>query len=293
MNSHARRGQAESDEQAGAARDRLVYRRPARARAEIAFEREGFADPVVFEQLVQTETALVDDYARGRLSPRLRKQFELYYLAHPRGGGLRRGPGTRIGEIQGTARVEQPIATVSWQERALPSLAVAGCCGFRWRQSRRSSMLTDRLASVSQGAAARPGRGADRKGGRRTARARPAASALRPRARRHRVHQRAAVVTRRAAGVVSLLLSIGRVRGSDTGPAPTLVISPRRGGVRIEFALGQQDYPGYRVALKMIAGPDVFASASQAPEHEIGPQPDIDGASRSPFSRRLPPRRER
>jgi hypothetical protein len=66
--------------------------------------------------------------------------------------------------------------------------------------------------------------------------------------------------------VVALFLRSGSVRGADTGPAPTLVISPQTRQVRIEFALGQQDYPGYRVALKPIAGSDVFTREHLKPQ---------------------------
>ena len=34
-----------------------------------ALEEKYFADPQLFDQLVKAETELVDDYARGRLSP--------------------------------------------------------------------------------------------------------------------------------------------------------------------------------------------------------------------------------
>ena len=69
-----------------------------------------------------------------------------------------------------------------------------------------------------------------------------------------------------APALVSLLLSVPGVRGSDTGPAPTLVIPPGTRQVRVEVALGQADYPSYRVALKPIAGPDVFTRQRLNPQ---------------------------
>ncbi len=48
-----------------------------------ALEENYFTHPQVFEQLVEAENELVDEYASGRLSPEVRKRFEQYYLAHP------------------------------------------------------------------------------------------------------------------------------------------------------------------------------------------------------------------
>src|SRR5258708_8364808 len=49
-----------------------------------ALEEEYFTDPPAFDKMVNAENELVDSYARGRLTPRLRKRFEQYYLAHPK-----------------------------------------------------------------------------------------------------------------------------------------------------------------------------------------------------------------
>src|SRR5881227_3242379 len=43
-------------------------------------EEHYFTDAQTFEQLAQLETELVDDYARGRLSPQMRERFERAYL---------------------------------------------------------------------------------------------------------------------------------------------------------------------------------------------------------------------
>src|SRR5258708_23356223 len=48
-----------------------------------ALEEKYFTDPQVFDKMVKTENELVDDYARGQLTPRLRERFEHYYLARP------------------------------------------------------------------------------------------------------------------------------------------------------------------------------------------------------------------
>jgi anti-sigma factor RsiW len=50
----------------------------------VALEERYFTDLQVFDKIVKAENELVDDYARGRLSPQLRERFEQYYLAHPK-----------------------------------------------------------------------------------------------------------------------------------------------------------------------------------------------------------------
>ena len=48
-----------------------------------ALEKSYFKDPLVFNQVLQVESALVDSYARGQLSSEVRERFEQYYLNHP------------------------------------------------------------------------------------------------------------------------------------------------------------------------------------------------------------------
>src|SRR2546427_2600392 len=49
-----------------------------------ALEEKYFMDQQVFDQIGEAENELVDNYARGRLTPQLRERFEHYYLAHPK-----------------------------------------------------------------------------------------------------------------------------------------------------------------------------------------------------------------
>src|SRR5512138_2442454 len=46
-------------------------------------EEHYFTDAQTFNQLAQLETELIDDYARGRLSPPMRARFERAYLSNP------------------------------------------------------------------------------------------------------------------------------------------------------------------------------------------------------------------
>src|SRR6266511_3274503 len=49
-----------------------------------ALEEEYFGDPRVVDEVAKVESALVDDYVRGRLAPEARRRFEQVYLSDPR-----------------------------------------------------------------------------------------------------------------------------------------------------------------------------------------------------------------
>src|SRR4051812_14731756 len=48
-----------------------------------ALEGKYFTDPQVFDQVLKTESELVDGYVRGQLSAEVRERFEESYLKHP------------------------------------------------------------------------------------------------------------------------------------------------------------------------------------------------------------------
>ena len=248
-----------------------------------SFEREFFTDPAVFERMVQTETALVDDYVRRRLSPALRKRFEQYYLAHP---GCRErvnfadALATKIDEIQDTGAAEQGDRSGSAWQNVLSALSrgwvprVSMATGMAllvlatgWLLVQTGRLRRD-LAQTQMAKQASEQREHDLQQQLSTERAlaRDSSNELQrlrnPPLRAPADSQVAGV----APAVVSLFLSVGSVRGSDTGPAPTLVIPPGTRQVRVQVALGQQDYPRYRVALKPIVGPDVFTRQHLNPQ---------------------------
>ena len=47
------------------------------------FEEAYFGDSCVFAEVAEAESALVDDYVRGRLAADIRRRFEQVYLADP------------------------------------------------------------------------------------------------------------------------------------------------------------------------------------------------------------------
>ena len=238
---------------------------------QVAVEREFFSDPAVFERLVQAETALVDDYVRHRLSPRLRKQFEQYYLAHPsrrERAGFADALATKIDEMQSTAPLEQTDRRTSvWQDVLLglgrgwvmrvsmAAIAAVLLLTTGWLFVQTGLLRRD-LIQTEMARQAAEQHELDLQRQLSTARAQAPESAHEPQPSR----------TAPPPAVVSLFLSVGSIRGTATGPAPTLVIPPQARQVRIEFALGQHDYASYRVALKPIAGPDVFTRQHLNPQ---------------------------
>src|ERR1043166_3733320 len=90
-------------------------------------EERYFRDAQTFEHLARLEAELVDDYARGRLSPQMRGRFERAYLAHPdRRAHVRFGEAltTRLDEVAAARAAERAEARhASWWQRLSASLA--------------------------------------------------------------------------------------------------------------------------------------------------------------------------
>jgi hypothetical protein len=248
-----------------------------------AFEREFFADPAVFEQLVQTETALVDDYVRQRLSPRLKKRFEEYYLAHPRQrerANFADALATKIDEIHGTSSARQDDRPrLAWRDvlsmfsrrRVLQASMVTAMAvlmlatGWLFVQTGRLRRDLAETQIAKQAAEQRERDLQQQLSAERAQRASGSTSEPQP---PQTAPPRASTDSRIAAAapVVSLLLSVRSVRGSDASPAPTLVIPAGTRQVRVQVALDQQDYPRYQLALKPVAGPEVFTRQHLNPQ---------------------------
>ena len=247
-----------------------------------SFEREFFSDPAVFEDLVQTETALVDDYVRRRLSPGLRQRFEEYYLAHPNRrerAAFADALATRIDETQSSVSAQQTDRRGSAWQDMLAALGRGWVLPLSMATIAAVLMLATGLLLVQAGRlrrdlaqtemAKQAAEQRERDLQRQLSTERAQATASMNELQRLRAESQAAPADSQIAGapaIVSLLLSVRSVRGSDTGPAPTLVIAAGTRQVRVEVALGQQDYPSYRVALKPIAGPDVLTRQHLNPQ---------------------------
>ena len=57
----------------------------------------------------------------------------------------------------------------------------------------------------------------------------------------------------------SLVLTVGGVRGGETGNPETLVIPARIAEARIQLNLKQNDYAHYRVSLQAVGGAEIFS----------------------------------
>ena len=90
-----------------------------------ALEQQYFDDPQVFEQVLRSESELVDGYVRGQLSAEAREQFEQTYLKHPKRRErvkFAEALVNRIDQNETAEPSEKPVGVISrW--RRLPSQA--------------------------------------------------------------------------------------------------------------------------------------------------------------------------
>jgi len=241
-----------------------------------ALEREYFADPLLFEQLVEAENELVDAYARGLLRPETRSLFERHYLAHP----SRRGRAGFAGAL-GTAlagREARPGAAAvrnepSWRRLLAgfrgPKLAWALSvflllvgAAAAWLYTGRGELSPRELAEAgveratpeetvreSQRQAGDSGQGP---GG-------PASEPDATPAGRKAVQPSPTPVSKAAPVVATLLLTAGGTRGAESGPPATLLLTARTEQVSLRLNLSETDYRSYGGVLRRAGGGEVFS----------------------------------
>jgi hypothetical protein len=71
---------------------------------------------------------------------------------------------------------------------------------------------------------------------------------------------------RPAPAFVSLLLTLGGIRDTETGPPPTLIIPPGTAQVRLQLSLKEHDYPSYRAVLQAVGGGEIFSRQGLRPK---------------------------
>jgi hypothetical protein len=235
-----------------------------------ALEERYFRDPIVFSEVLQVESELVDAYARGQLSAEMRERFEQSYLKHPSRRNrveFARALTTRIDERQAPEiRTEESPWHVSLKRRLLaiggdrkPALrfamvlvivliALAGIWIFikstNRQQQREAAQHGEQPASTP------PQTGKEE-----TASSVPSETS-RP---------SPAAITSPAPRVVSLALTAGGVRSADGGATPTLVIPPDTTQAQILLDLKDDSYPHYRISLRQIGGPEIFTQTNLRP----------------------------
>src|SRR4029077_2358510 len=91
-----------------------------------ALEAKYFADPEVFNQMLETESELVDGYVRGHLTRETRAQFEQSYGAHParsERGAVAAAMATVIDQVEESMPGSEPSPRpASWWQKLLASL---------------------------------------------------------------------------------------------------------------------------------------------------------------------------
>jgi hypothetical protein len=250
-----------------------------------ALEEKYFADPAVFNQILKTESELVDGYVRDHLSKETRAQFEQSYMVHP----ARRervnfavALATRLDQIEvaGPVSDSSPLPA-SWWQRLLASLG-GQRPGLRLSVALATVMIILGGVSVFM---------VIRRNQREAAQARAAYQAEQQR-RERELSQQAANEGNRAREPVAkqgavepspsqipeptpdllseprsvvLALTVGGVRGGGNERTPTLIISPDTTQARLLLNLKENDYPSYNAALQSVAGAEIFSQKGVKP----------------------------
>ena len=257
-------------------------------REQAALEEQYFADPRVFDEVAAAETALVDDYVRGRLPSDLRRRFEQTYLAD-----ARRRNRVRFAEAL-AARVDQAGAQPGGhglRQPLTPDLEpVSGWPSWLavlWPSKPRLGLAVATVLLASTGTWLAIQFGQDREDasrvwldgtGRNAPRPRPAPPNRRaPRSRDHRLGPPTRRSRRPAPGppklptptFATLILTVGGgERGREGGRPPTLVIPPGTSDVRVQLRLREHEHPSYRIVLRAIGGPEILRRADLRPAAE-------------------------
>lgn len=234
-----------------------------------ALEKSYFKDPLVFNQVLQVESALVDSYARGQLSNEVRERFEQYYLNHPSRRErveFARALTTRIDERK------QPVtraSSVSWWQKLLASF---GGQRPRLRFSMALASVLIVLAGVwifiairrqqqqREAAQIQAQRENDER------RQREQTAQQQPTNTPPQVPQPSpSPITNSARTVAFVALTVSSVRGSESAGTQTLIIPHGTTQAQILLKLKDDSYPRYRVALQKIGGGEIFTQANIRP----------------------------
>ena len=244
-----------------------------------ALEEKYFTDPQVFDKMVKAENELVDNYARGLLDPESREKFEQYYLAHPKRrerAEFAQTLVTKLDQFEADGAVAL-VGQVSWWRRLLPALSgrafafsmslallllVLGL-GVLFFKTRRSQ---EELARTQAAHAAQEER--DRELQQQLANERTRINnhdeLNRERAPVTRSQPKAPVQTTPA--FVTLLLTAGGIRGTDTALAPEIIIPTGTEQVHIQLNLRENDYSNYHVVLQAVGGKTIFSRQGVKPK---------------------------
>lgn len=236
-----------------------------------ALEEKYFADTQLFEQLVEAENELTDQYARGQLSPRARQEFERYYLAHPRLRERAKFAQALTAQVDHLNRpIDSTSSTGPWWGRLLvstrgPKLAwglslallllviAAGWLAFQTRRLHQELARSEAERSRQE----QTGRALEQQLDDERRRSDQASSEL-ARARSGQLSSSPTPSPANHPALATLILNVTGVRGAETGTPPTLNLPAGVEQARIQLNLRDVDYAGYSVLIHSADGSEIF-----------------------------------
>ena len=237
-------------------------------------ERRYFADSAFFERLSQCESDLMDDYARGRLSPETRERFEKAYLADPERRARLRFSEALVAKLDrevSPGLIPQEAETTSWWQklfvpfiggqRALAfsfAVLLLMVLGSAWLLL-RTSRLRNELAQTRATEAAREQHERELQQQLIDEQARNQQLIAELDRERSQPTPEIGIASPKntAPAFVSLLLVASGVRGAET-KSPTLSIPAGTQEVRIELKTAENEYQSYQLELHALGGKAIF-----------------------------------
>ena len=237
-------------------------------------ERRYFADNAFFERLSQCESDLMDDYARGRLSPETRERFEKAYLADPERRARLRFSEALVAKLDrevSPGLIPQEAETTSWwqklflpfigRQRALAfsfAVLLLMVLGSAWLLL-RTSRLRNELAQTRATEAAREQHERELQQQLIDEQARNQQLIAELDRERAQPTPEVGIASPKntAPAFVSLLLVASGVRGAETR-SPTLSIPAGTQEVRIELKTAENEYQSYQLELHALGGKAIF-----------------------------------
>lgn len=240
-----------------------------------ALEERYFTDPQIFNEVLKTESEVVDGYVRGQLVNEVRERFEQSYMAHPaRSERVKFAAAltSRLDQKKEPGTGEQLTSAVSWWQRLLAllggqrptlrfSVALATLLimlGGVWllvesRRRQQSELARTQADREAQEQRERP----------RLAQPTPDETKL----AEHNPQQipQPTPTLDSAPRSVSLALTVGGVRGGDKTKTPTLIIPTGTTQARLLVNLKENNYSSYRASLQTIAGVEIFDQTNVKP----------------------------
>jgi hypothetical protein len=252
----------------------------------IEFEESYFTDSRLFDRVQKAENDLLDDYARGDLPSSLRRRIEEKYLANPeRSERLRFAEAlvTRVDVIKtsGPTVTVEPSAWAGFVDRlrgrapAFPlSFALAALLIFvagLWLFISTTTRLRQELneAQTARSLLEQHERELQQQIADKQARTDQLAGEL--------DRLRSEVGTTGTGSkpprslVASLILSVGDVRGAETGAPAKLVITAATEQARLQLKLKDKDYPSYDLVLQAADGKQVFKHEGLVSSNKASP----------------------